>query len=81
METWNEEFKNDIWISQLYESEPRAFQSESYLLGGTSLRDDVTCKLEDNCIIGKQAGKGENDEFENDSGKKVFGTISYSWVF
>ncbi|KAL7016117.1 hypothetical protein ACKWTF_016830 [Chironomus riparius] len=81
MESFNEQIKNEIWLSELYERDKLAFQIEYFLIGGASLKNELTCMLNERCKFGINVGKGEDVKHKNDKGELTVGPVSYSWVF
>ena len=81
METFNDLINDESWLINLCETDPRALETEYYMLGGGSLRDEILCMANDECKLGRNVGKGEDGEIEIESGRTTVGPISYSWVF
>jgi hypothetical protein len=81
MQSFNDKYNDAVYLAGLRENDPEAFETDSYLIKGSLLKDEISCSFGKECLMGEKVGKGEIGDMKREDGEIYHVPLNYSWVF
>lgn len=80
MSNLNVKLKDAKWLDNLEKNFPEYFLNDSFLLHGSTLRNEIKCQAT-KCKFGEDVGKGQDVIIKDAKGNLIISNSVYFWIF